>query len=393
MKTTKETIIYTCLSCNKLREVRLQTILKNVNYLKKCVQCTNKEKVKKTMQDFDWSKRSQKSKQTWLEKYGVEHPSQLEEVKIKKSKTYQSNFKRNNENLKSSIHAVWADKTKKEEILKKRKDTYNKIYGKDAYTQTESYKTKNREAWDKKSKEELQSIFEKRKKALIDKYGKDYKQVVMNSYKATCLERYGVEYPHQLEAVKEKTKRTCLEKYGVECYTQSDLWKKDIREATEKGIFKASTDKSRKTCLEKYGVENAYLIPSVIEHRRGYYKYDNVLFDSKPELAFYVYCKDAKLPIKRNTSFKLDFLFENKIIGYYPDFEINGEYFEIKGKQFLKEDGTWQNPFDHSQDELYEAKHQCALRNNVHLIYNYDMYLQYMKEIYGSEFFELCKKN
>ena len=46
-------------------------------------------------------------------------------------------------------------------------------------------------------------------------------------------------------------------------------------------------------------------------------------------------------------------------------------YFEIKGDHFFK-DKNYNNkmicPFDHSQDALYEAKHQCMLKNNVIII-------------------------
>lgn len=69
---------------------------------------------------------------------------------------------------------------------------------------------------------------------------------------------------------------------------------------------------------------------------------------------------------------------------YFPDFEIDDELYEIKGKQFLAEDGRWQNPYDHSQDDLYEAKHQCALKNNVHILYyeDYKEALTYFEDIY-----------
>lgn len=37
---------------------------------------------------------------------------------------------------------------------------------------------------------------------------------------------------------------------------------------------------------------------------------------------------------------------------------------EIKGEQFF-ENNKMINPFDRTQDELYEAKHQCGLSNGV----------------------------
>ena len=49
------------------------------------------------------------------------------------------------------------------------------------------------------------------------------------------------------------------------------------------------------------------------------------------------------------------------------------KYIEIKGEQFLKKDGSWQNPYNHEQDCIYEAKHQCALLHNVKIIYSKDL--------------------
>ena len=53
-----------------------------------------------------------------------------------------------------------------------------------------------------------------------------------------------------------------------------------------------------------------------------------------------------------------------------------------------------QNPFDHSQDGLYEAKHQCMLQNNVKIIKTSMMryVLQYIDETYGKNFLKQFKK-
>ena len=57
--------------------------------------------------------------------------------------------------------------------------------------------------------------------------------------------------------------------------------------------------------------------------------------------------------------------FDGKTHFYLPDFLVDGQLVELKGDQFLKDDGTWKNPYDHGQDALYEAKHQCLVKNNV----------------------------
>lgn len=41
------------------------------------------------------------------------------------------------------------------------------------------------------------------------------------------------------------------------------------------------------------------------------------------------------------------------------------------------------NPYDHSQDEEYEAKRQCAIDNGVKILYN-DDYEKYVDWFYGS---------
>ena len=75
---------------------------------------------------------------------------------------------------------------------------------------------------------------------------------------------------------------------------------------------------------------------------------------------------------------------------YYPDFEVNGQLYEIKGDQFFKENGAMQNPYDHSQDAFFEAKHQCALQNKVIFIKQNEIkpYISYVESKYGKNFKE-----
>ena len=71
-----------------------------------------------------------------------------------------------------------------------------------------------------------------------------------------------------------------------------------------------------------------------------------------------------------------------------PDFEIDGKLVELKGDQFLKEDGTWQCPWDHSRDSLYEAKHQCAIKNNIEVWTknDYMRFIAYVEQNYGKSY-------
>jgi hypothetical protein len=44
------------------------------------------------------------------------------------------------------------------------------------------------------------------------------------------------------------------------------------------------------------------------------------------------------------------------------------------------------NPYDRKQDDKYEAKHQCMIKNNVHIITNCKKYIEYVEMKYGKKF-------
>lgn len=55
------------------------------------------------------------------------------------------------------------------------------------------------------------------------------------------------------------------------------------------------------------------------------------------------------------------------------------------------------NPYDHELDALFEAKHQCGIKNNVIFIREKEIqpYLEYMKITYGTDWkkkFQIKKK-
>lgn len=59
--------------------------------------------------------------------------------------------------------------------------------------------------------------------------------------------------------------------------------------------------------------------------------YDGVFFDSQWELAFWIYCKDHKIPIRKNTK-KFYYKINGKEHYYLPDFVVNdNQITEIKG--------------------------------------------------------------
>lgn len=154
----------------------------------------------------------------------------------------------------------------------------------------------------------------------------------------------------------ERTKKTCLERYGVEYTFQSEN----------------NIQKSQQTCLEKYGMKHP---------PKRKYCVNDVYFDSFPEVALYLFAINHNETIIRcPICFK--YYYKNEEHSYYPDFLYKGQLIELKGGQFLKEDGTWQVPFDHTLDGLMEAKRQCALSNSVKILYpsDYKKYLDWFKK-------------
>ena len=180
------------------------------------------------------------------------------------------------------------------------------------------------------------------------------------NYRKYFEENYGVVSPSQLEEIKEKIKQTNLEKYGETSYTKTKEYKERTKQTNLKkyGVeytFQANEIKEKiaKTNLERYGSENVSNNKTIREkaeqtiinkygvyHAPTYnYRCDNLSFDSFPELCFYLYHIKNNIKIIREPV-TLDFIFDNKIYHYTPDFEINNSLIEIKGSQFLKEDGT-----------------------------------------------------
>lgn len=123
-----------------------------------------------------------KKKQTCLLVFGVENPSQSEEIKKKKEESYIEHF------------GMHPKKTK--EVQEKYEATCIERYGYRNSAQAEEVK-------------------EKIKKTFDEKYGGHpmYNQEVKDKVRETCLEVYGGHPMHNQE-VKDKVRETCLEVYG-----------------------------------------------------------------------------------------------------------------------------------------------------------------------------------
>lgn len=293
-------------------------------------------------------------------------------------------FHRKNNTIKKILKKynipLHTDQVNTEIQQNKRKKTCLEKYGVESYTKTTEFKSFMQDNYEIHRLKTIETCQEH--------YGVDnphqVKEVIEKT-KLTNIQKYGVENVFQSEAIKEKSKKTNLERYGVEYNLQADIFKQKANETklarygrTDIGQF--GSEEHTNAMIAKYG--------SKTFKGASCYQYDNLFFDSFPELAVYIYAIDHNIPIIREP-IKFPFKYNNKEYNYIPDFKYNNFYLEIKGSQFLKEDGSWQNIFDHNQDDIFEAKHQCAIRNNVVIWYedDYKFALDYFNSKYKKEDF------
>ena len=219
----------------------------------------------------------------------------------------------------------------------------------------------------------------------------------------TCVSHFGVENPAQSDEVKRKISSTNIARYGSSCAMNSDSIKRNTmrRNLLKYGCEHYSQtmefiDKVKLTNNAKYGVDFPQQDPEFRRNAQKKYKYDGLNFDSAPEIALYIYCKDHKIDVEYQPNISFRYEFESKWYSYQPDFRINGKLYEIKGLHFFENrDPTAKmiNPFDRSFDGLYEHKHQCMVKNNIIIITNYDKYLKYVNDTYGKQYLNSFKSD
>lgn len=188
-----------------------------------------------------------------------------------------------------------------------------------------------------------------------------HKDKANNTRKQTCLKKFGTESFFQSKEFKDKSKNTCIKKYGCEYITQS-------KEFIEKAL------KSRQ---ERYGDVSF----------NAKYFYNDIWFDSSWELAYFIWLTDANQIFEYHPKafHKKYVTSDGKEHLYFPDFIVNGEYQEIKGKQFFNEKGE---PFDLYSKTFWWEKYNFLKENNIRIIKQEDMkfIFDYIEKTYGKNY-------
>lgn len=186
--------------------------------------------------------------------------------------------------------------------------------------------------------------------------------------------KYGAKSPMQNSEVVRLAKATKQAKYGNPTFNNSA--------------------KTRQTLIEKYGVPCVMHIREAVEKAHYRYRYNGLMFDSSYELAFYIWASEHGKQVTVHPDISFPYEYNGITHIYNPDFAVDGTLVEYKGLQFFRNkdaNDVMVNPYDHSLDDLYEAKHQCMIRNRVTILTNASEYINYIKQKYGAGYLRQFK--
>lgn len=136
--------------------------------------------------------------------------------------------------------------------------------------------------------------------------------------------------------------------------------------------------------FDKYGRKHIKLSRS--------YLYNDIIFDSSWELAYYIWLKDNDIKFEYQPNIFFEYCVNNKKYKYFPDFYINEKLYDIKGTQFFNENNEFIDPYG-KNNEKAKAKYQCMIDNNVIILRFDDIkpILNYIKEKYGCDYLKQFK--
>lgn len=246
-------------------------------------------------------------------------------------------------------------------------------------------KEKSLQAWNDKSEEDRKNIIEKRRNSL--------KQTCSNRTKEE-KEKIGKHISEVQQNFSKEKKTEISEKKRV---AQINYWS-NLDDSSREYLRKKNKEShltenylNRRLEIQKSRTKEYWKeIRSKSHHS---YFYEGLDFDSSWELAVWIYAKDHGLGIEREP-IMFEYEVNGKVKKYFPDFKLNEDLIEVKGDHFFK-NGKMICPFDESLNDIYEAKHQCGLKNKVKFWTSKEMQviLKYVEDKYTKDYLELFKKD
>lgn len=279
-------------------------------------------------------------KNKMLEKYGVDNPMKLKEVKEKSEQTCLKKYGVTNPQ-------------KCKEIQNKQKQTMLKRYGVEYILQSKKFRDEAKNTMIKRYGVEhaLQSkdSQNKFKNTMQERYGVNYtgeSKELQNKMKQTSLERYGVDNPMKNEELYKKVKKTCLKKYGVEYISQSEEIKQKMQDNNLKkyGVkfttqLESVKQKVKETNIKRYGTD--YVM-----------KFINKGKQTKKDNGTYITSKVEELVYKKLCKFFGD---DNIQRQYRSDiYPFSVDFYIIPNDLYIEIQGSWTHgphPFDETNKD------------------------------------------
>lgn len=294
--------------------------------------------------------RQEKIQSTNLKLYGYKNPMQNKDIRLKAEQTNLKNL-----GVKHPLQS--------KEIQNKWKETNLKLYGHEYNVASEHCKHKRKETnianYGCENVFQSEQIKEKIKETNMSVYGVEYplqNKDIQEKWKHTNLETYGYEYSINAPKIQEKVKQTNLHNYGCENVFQSEKIKKKILS----------------TNIKKYGVKNYAQTNEFAKQHRKSIEYDGLTFDSSWEVIVYKFCRYNNIDCVYQPNKQIIYNHKGEEHIYQPDFLINGILYEVKGDHFFDGDKMI-NPYDRTQDSLFESKHQCMKKHNIRILRQTDI--------------------
>lgn len=325
-----------------------------------------------------------KMKQTFKDRYGDEKYRNIEKQKITNSqKSSEQKQIEINKRLETLNKHKAEDLDFVSKIVAKSIETRKKNNGED-YTGRNKCKKTFQVRYGVDNPMQLDNVKKKIEETDFIKYGVKHHIAaaeIRNKAKIAYQEKYGVDNPFAAKEVINAIHKDNIEKYGVAHNWQRE----DIKE------------KIKQTNLERYGVEHVAQNSEIRAKSQMNINYDNISFDSYPELCLYIWVKDNKIEFEYQPNISFEYTYAGVKHYYCPDFKIAGKLYEIKGDHFFKSKNPANEmvcPWDHSKNGLYEAKHQCMIENNIQILtsVDYNKYISYVESKFGKDFYSNLKE-
>lgn len=233
--------------------------------------------------------------------------------------------------------------------------------------------------------------------------------------KKTCMEKYNVDNITKIKATQKKADETRLKKYGYKRFFQN---KKIQEQAEQNAHTNQAYSKRKETCLKKYGVDHHMKNEeskkkgfNTYENKTGYshpmknpetlkniqdkygkigsvlgYSYNGLHFDSSWELAFYIWLTDNNKQFIFHPENYIEYIGDDGLLhNYYPDFLVEGIFYEIKGNQFFNEK---EEPYNMYTQKYWWTKYNLIKKHKIVILREKDMkfYLEYIKKQYGKTY-------